>query len=145
MKEAVKATRNALHGGRTYLEGERRGRNGWSRCGARPLTPRTFRDTCLRIMGRHASTRERLPILHRFYVDALAGFLPYGPSRTSDADEPAGDSVDAARRDADTSLPMRAATCGLLREFIPLAACGQAAACDAGRAPPDAGRTWRWS
>jgi 16S rRNA (guanine(1405)-N(7))-methyltransferase len=38
--------------------------------------PPSFRAPCQEIMRRHASTRERLPILERFYAECLAGLPP---------------------------------------------------------------------
>jgi 16S rRNA (guanine(1405)-N(7))-methyltransferase len=78
-KEAVKATRNRLHqvGGafladRTiypaWLEALRQARESGDEA--------AFRRACLDVMRHHASTRERLPILDRFYVETLAGLGP---------------------------------------------------------------------
>jgi 16S rRNA (guanine(1405)-N(7))-methyltransferase len=36
----------------------------------------SFRAACREVMARHASTRERLPILARFYAETLAGLPP---------------------------------------------------------------------
>jgi 16S rRNA (guanine(1405)-N(7))-methyltransferase len=79
LKEAVKATKNALHqvGGAyqprpidypsalaALREAHRSGETaGWH-------------QACAAIMSRHASTQERLPILDRFYATALAGLGP---------------------------------------------------------------------
>ena len=40
------------------------------------LGPSSFEAACKKIMARHASTRERLPILGRFYAEALADVPP---------------------------------------------------------------------
>jgi 16S rRNA (guanine(1405)-N(7))-methyltransferase len=39
---------------------------------AREKGPAAVRDTCRRLMAEHASTRERLPILERYYVELFA-------------------------------------------------------------------------
>jgi 16S rRNA (guanine(1405)-N(7))-methyltransferase len=79
MKEAVKATRNKLHQvGAAYLPGPMRyGR--WIdelRNAVESGAPAAVQKACLRIMEHHTSTRERLPILERFYVAALADIAP---------------------------------------------------------------------
>jgi 16S rRNA (guanine(1405)-N(7))-methyltransferase len=82
LKEAIKATRNKLHQvGGAYLEaaphyarwldelryaaGAGDGKQG-----------ETVRAACRSIMRHHASTRERLPILERFYTTILSGIAP---------------------------------------------------------------------
>jgi 16S rRNA (guanine(1405)-N(7))-methyltransferase len=79
LKEAIKATKNKLHqvagayGNQKaryalWLEELRRA----SQTGNRE----DFLQACRRIMGYHASTRERLPILDHFYATTLAGLPP---------------------------------------------------------------------
>lgn len=79
LKEAVKATKNALHQvGGAYqprpidypaalaaLQEARRSGG-----------PAAWRQVCARVMGWHASTRERLAILDHFYATALADLAP---------------------------------------------------------------------
>ncbi len=77
-KEAVKATRNKLHQvAGAYLEG-RPDYTGWARrlAEAQAQGEATLRTACLEAMRAHASTRERLPILERFFATALAGLPP---------------------------------------------------------------------
>ncbi len=79
LKEAVKATRNKLHqvGGAYQEEGI-----DYTRWLAelerlpRDRNDPAVRDFCRRMMARHASTRERLPILDAFYAQTLD---PLGP------------------------------------------------------------------
>jgi 16S rRNA (guanine(1405)-N(7))-methyltransferase len=79
LKEAVKATKNALHQvGGAYqprpmdypaaLAALRE-----ARCSGDPAL---WRQACAEVMGWHASTRERLPILDGFYTTALADLGP---------------------------------------------------------------------
>ena len=79
LKEAVKSTKNKLHQvGGAYLD-QGMDYAGWlddlrqatASAGRASLLP-----ICQRIMQRHASTRERLPILDRFFSTALAGVAP---------------------------------------------------------------------
>jgi 16S rRNA (guanine(1405)-N(7))-methyltransferase len=78
LAEAIKATKSKLHqiggaylGGRDYAE--------WlaaltraSEAGGAPA----LNAMCRQVMGYHASTRERLPILESFYTSALADLPP---------------------------------------------------------------------
>ena len=78
LKEAVKATKNKLHQiGGAYLD---RGTDyeRWLKKlkDAASEDPQAFRAACRRIMGYHASTRERLPILDRFYAEILGSLPP---------------------------------------------------------------------
>jgi 16S rRNA (guanine(1405)-N(7))-methyltransferase len=79
LKEAIKATKNALHQvGGAYLSGRvdyaaalealRRARES--------ADEEAFRQACRQGMRWHASTRERLPILEPFYATTLAGIGP---------------------------------------------------------------------
>jgi 16S rRNA (guanine(1405)-N(7))-methyltransferase len=88
-KEAVKAVKNKLHQvGAAYLDA-RPEYDAWlaelERAAAdtpsghaSPLMPHpsSLSSACLAIMRRHASTRERLPILVPFYAECLAGVPP---------------------------------------------------------------------
>ena len=73
-EEAVKRVKRRLHqsvgayapGRRTGLDGEVAGLR--AAAGEDPYGPAT-RRLCLDLMARHASTRERLPYLDRFYLD----------------------------------------------------------------------------
>ncbi|MFI5276422.1 MAG: 16S rRNA methyltransferase [Ktedonobacterales bacterium] len=86
-KEAIKATKNKLHQvAGAYLDEPRYDawqaelRTAWEDDGAATDTPATKearRQAALRqVMARHASTRERLPILDQFYAQTLAGLGP---------------------------------------------------------------------
>jgi len=78
LKEAIKATKNRLHQvGAAYLPA--RMRYGQWLEGLRHAARSSESDLragCLRIMGHHASTRERLPILERFYLTTLREIGP---------------------------------------------------------------------
>ncbi|HEU0028396.1 MAG TPA: hypothetical protein VFQ25_14885 [Ktedonobacterales bacterium] len=78
LKEAVKATKNRLHQvAGAYLESP--SYNAWlaelqaAFAEGEPAARLALR----RVMGRHASTRERLPILDEFYAQTLAGLGPF--------------------------------------------------------------------
>ncbi|MCS7221414.1 MAG: 16S rRNA methyltransferase [Anaerolineae bacterium] len=77
LKEAIKATKNKLHQvGGAYL-GSRMEYTAWlQELKAARTDPMALRAACARIMAHHASTRERLPILDRFYTTALADLAP---------------------------------------------------------------------
>ena len=78
LAEAIKATKSKLHQiGGAYLSGREYGQ--WletlkqaSEAGGVPA----LRAACRQVMGYHASTRERLPILEQFYARALADLPP---------------------------------------------------------------------
>lgn len=79
LKEALKATKNKLHQvGAAYQENTPRyarwleALRGASRAG----DPAQLQATCKEIMSHHASTRERLPFLPRFYSEILAEIAP---------------------------------------------------------------------
>ncbi len=78
-KEAVKAVRNKLHQvGGAYQE-QSMDYPAWrSELSALPREADSppVRDFCRKVMARHASTRERLPFLDRFYADTLASLAP---------------------------------------------------------------------
>ncbi|HEU5369687.1 MAG TPA: hypothetical protein VFU69_14540 [Ktedonobacterales bacterium] len=78
LAEAIKATKSKLHQiGGAYLGG--RDYTAWlaaltraSEAGGAPA----LKAMCRQVMGYHASTRERLPILESFYASALADLPP---------------------------------------------------------------------
>jgi 16S rRNA (guanine(1405)-N(7))-methyltransferase len=79
LKEAVKATKNALHqAGGAYqprpidYAAALANLNEVRRSG----DAARWREACARLMAHHASTRERLPILDQFYTTALADVPP---------------------------------------------------------------------
>jgi 16S rRNA (guanine(1405)-N(7))-methyltransferase len=79
LKEAIKATKNALHqvsgaylGHRIdYAAGLERLKEA-----ARSADNVDWRDACRALMSLHSSTRERLPILDQFYATTLADLAP---------------------------------------------------------------------
>jgi 16S rRNA (guanine(1405)-N(7))-methyltransferase len=82
-KETVKAVRNKLHqvGGAYQEEGIDYAR--WRAELARlpghtpgDLSAPEVQDFCRRMMAQHASTRERLPVVERFFRESLASFPP---------------------------------------------------------------------
>jgi 16S rRNA (guanine(1405)-N(7))-methyltransferase len=78
-KEAVKATRNKIHQvGGAYQEHIIRYPAWRAQLANIPPDPADarLRDFCRRMMGEHASTRERLPLLDRFYSTILAPIAP---------------------------------------------------------------------
>lgn len=82
LKEAVKATKNKLHQvAGAYLDEPRY--DAWLaelgaayEDGEETAAQERRRAALRRVMARHASTRERLPILDQFYAEALAGLGP---------------------------------------------------------------------
>jgi 16S rRNA (guanine(1405)-N(7))-methyltransferase len=79
LKEAIKVTKNRLHQvGGAYQER----RIDYAACldllrqPALSDDPMEWRSACRQVMERHASTRERLPILDQFYAQVLAGIGP---------------------------------------------------------------------
>jgi 16S rRNA (guanine(1405)-N(7))-methyltransferase len=78
LKEAIKATKNRLHQvAGAYLDAPRY--DAWLaelRATNDEDEPAT-RAALRRVMSRHASTRERLPILDAFYAQTLAGLGPF--------------------------------------------------------------------
>ena len=80
LKEAIKATKNKLHQvAGAYIEEPRYAAwlaeltDVWHEV---DITDERQREALRRIMARHASTRERLPILDQFYAQALASLGP---------------------------------------------------------------------
>lgn len=78
LKEAVKATQRKLHQvGAAYSPGRVRYADWLARLrAARDEGDDAFRTACLQMMRLHASTRERLPILARFFEEILADLAP---------------------------------------------------------------------
>jgi 16S rRNA (guanine(1405)-N(7))-methyltransferase len=76
VKEAIKETKNKLHQiGGSYLE-PRMSYAAWlEELRGVAADPSAFRQSSLAIMRHHASTRERLPLLERFYSE-IFGLLP---------------------------------------------------------------------
>lgn len=76
-KEAVKATKNKLHQvGGAYFETRINYKKALVQLDAAAGDAAAFRAVCRKLMGLHASTRERLPILDDFYATVLAGLAP---------------------------------------------------------------------
>lgn len=78
LKEAGKATRSKLHRvAGSYLSGRMR-YDDWLAeiAAARDAGDQALRQACWGVMARHASTRERLPILETLYATSLAGIEP---------------------------------------------------------------------
>jgi 16S rRNA (guanine(1405)-N(7))-methyltransferase len=77
-RDALQATQRRLHqvcG--AYLPGRVRYDQWLARLrAARETSDDAYRETARAMMALHASTRERLPILHRFYREALEGLSP---------------------------------------------------------------------
>jgi 16S rRNA (guanine(1405)-N(7))-methyltransferase len=79
LKEAIKATKNKLHQvGGAYLNGEVRYRVWLDEFKRACLSGNRehIRQVCIRMMARHASTRERVPLLEEFYTTILADMPP---------------------------------------------------------------------
>ena len=79
LKEAIKATKNKLHQvGGAYLDGKIRYSVWLDEFGQASLSGDGdyIRQTCISMMRLHASTRERLPILEKFYTTILANMPP---------------------------------------------------------------------
>jgi 16S rRNA (guanine(1405)-N(7))-methyltransferase len=78
LKEAIKATKNCLHQvAGAYLESPRYGAWLTELRAAFAEGEPAARQALRRVMGRHASTRERLPILDEFYAQTLASLGPF--------------------------------------------------------------------
>lgn len=79
LKEAIKATKNKLHQvGGAFLDTET-SYDGWLkqlRLAWQTGDQQRLRETCRAIMSYHASTRERLPLLDRFYAEIFALLPP---------------------------------------------------------------------
>ncbi len=83
LKDTIKATKNKLHQvAGAYIEEPRYAawlaelQAVWSADGDASEREQARRDALLKVMARHASTRERLPILDQFYAQTLAGLGP---------------------------------------------------------------------
>ena len=80
LKEAIKATKNKLHQvGGAFLDTEEFSYDAWLerlRLALQTDDQSRLRETCRAIMSRHASTRERLPLLERFYAEIFALLPP---------------------------------------------------------------------
>lgn len=77
LKEAIKATKNKLHQvGGAYLEGELPYTMWLEELRGAAGRQDEIRRACTRMMAYHASTRERLPILERFYETLLTDLPP---------------------------------------------------------------------
>jgi 16S rRNA (guanine(1405)-N(7))-methyltransferase len=77
LKEAIKATKNKLHQiGAAYLGGKMPYDDWLAHLRTVADDPDAWRQACRTIMAAHASTRERLPILHEFYVTLLGDLGP---------------------------------------------------------------------
>ena len=82
LKEAIKATKNKLHQvAGAYLDHTPR-YDRWLEELRAGRDAGELRQACARLMARHASTQERLPILDEFYQTVLAGVPP--PRRVAD-------------------------------------------------------------
>lgn len=76
-KEAVKATKNKLHQvGGAYLAPSMLYERWLATLRDAAGDPAALRQTCLPILAQHASTRERLPILDRFFGETLGEIGP---------------------------------------------------------------------
>lgn len=75
-KEAVKATKNKLHQVAGAYFPERPGYAHQLAELAQAATPAARAEVCRTILAQHASTRERLPILDRFYTTLFADLPP---------------------------------------------------------------------
>lgn len=73
-KETVKAVKSKLHQvAGAYFPGRARYRQWLLQLQRAAQTgDEAWREACCQVMGHHASTRERLPILNRFYAETLA-------------------------------------------------------------------------
>jgi 16S rRNA (guanine(1405)-N(7))-methyltransferase len=78
-KSAVKAVRNKLHQvGRAYLKGDIPYQEMSDSLSQLPkeITSSEVKDMCIKMMRRHSSTSERVPILEDFYSTCLASIMP---------------------------------------------------------------------
>jgi 16S rRNA (guanine(1405)-N(7))-methyltransferase len=79
LKEAIKATKNKLHQvAGAYLDARPQYER-WAEllaASAQSGDPQELRRACLAIMQHHASTRERIELLDRFYTTIFAGLPP---------------------------------------------------------------------
>lgn len=80
LKEAVKATKRKLHQVTSAYAQEPAQYSRWLATlrAARAEGQEAFESACREVMTAHASSRERLPILERFYQEGLATLAPLG-------------------------------------------------------------------
>ncbi len=79
LREAIKATKSKLHQVAGAYLATRPRYEVWLealRAAAQQGDEEALRRTCIEIMRHHASTRERLPILDRFYATTMAPLAP---------------------------------------------------------------------
>jgi len=77
LKDAIKATKNKLHQVAGAYQIGRVEDGAWiARASMRAAAGDDLRPLCRELMGRHASTRERLPVLEDFYTTVLGGLPP---------------------------------------------------------------------
>lgn len=79
LKEAIQATRNTLHQVSAAYLNSKEHYTRWLAelsMAVQSQDSSAVRDVCKRIIGTHASTRERLPMLDQFYTTILAGLPP---------------------------------------------------------------------
>lgn len=79
LKEAIKATKNKLHQVGGAFLGTETSYDAWLerlRTSLQAGNQNQLRETCRTIMVHHASTRERLPVLDRFYTEIFALLPP---------------------------------------------------------------------
>jgi 16S rRNA (guanine(1405)-N(7))-methyltransferase len=78
IKEAAKATKNKLHqiGGAYFIRKPKYSSWLLELKRAKESSNNKFRETCIKIMSFHSSTKERLDILDRFYADIFSQLPP---------------------------------------------------------------------
>lgn len=79
LKEAIKATKNKLHQVGGAFLGTETSYDAWLerlRTSLQTGNQNQLREACRAIMSHHASTRERLPVLERFYAEIFALLPP---------------------------------------------------------------------
>jgi 16S rRNA (guanine(1405)-N(7))-methyltransferase len=78
LKEAIKETKNALHQATGAYLGAKPRYASWLQALEQAQTEGddALRAVCLRVLGTHASTRERLPFLSEFYATLFADLPP---------------------------------------------------------------------
>jgi 16S rRNA (guanine(1405)-N(7))-methyltransferase len=77
IKDAIKETKNKLHQiGGSFLEPKMDYSQWLAELTEAASDPTALRATCLRVLRHHASTRERLGMLDRFYADVFALLPP---------------------------------------------------------------------
>lgn len=141
LKEAIKATKSKLHQvGAAYQDSKMNYTQAFSDLQKAQDSPAAFHQACRQIMHRHASTRERLPILDEFFVTTLSGIPPVhsimdiacGLNPLAWPWMPFDDSVKYLAYDIYKDA------IGFINQFMPLAGMqGQAEARDVVSRPPD--------